>query len=188
MFYQKIFGGVMKHFFSCLFIFFLFNKLSLASVNSPITSPTKPEMPRGEKQHFTVKDLDQFNSIKLTLKDDDGNALSFIQVKDTNDTYEVFIPQSDYQKITEIGVQLGNANIHVVNEDEFRELSNRVELTTSGKINMNSYLGGEAGRCVAGTLGGAISGGLAGAAIGGPAGAVAGAIGGVLVGSASTCK
>jgi outer membrane lipoprotein SlyB len=180
----------MKHFLACLyiFIFISLNQLCMASTMPPISSPTKPDRPIGEKHFFTPKDLDQFNTIKLTLKDDDGTSLSFIQIKGEKDSYEIFISFDDYQKIVDSGVQLGNANFHVVNDEEFFDLSKRVDAVTSGIIHVNSYLGGEAGRCVAGTVGGAISGGLAGAAIGGPAGAVAGAIGGVLVGSASTCK
>lgn len=147
----------MKHFLACLFIFISFNHLAFASTHSPITTPTKPEVPKAEKKLYSAKDLDQFNSIKLTLKDDEGSAISFIQIKNIHDDYEVFISQSDYQKIIDAGVQLGNSNIRIVNEAEYLDLSKHVEVETSGKLTMNSYLGGEAGRCVAGTVGGRLA-------------------------------
>jgi hypothetical protein len=164
------------------------NHLVLASPRPPMTSPTKPDIPRGEVHSFKAQDLDKFNSLKLTLTDDLGNSISFIQIKNDKEGYEIFLSIDDYQKIVESGVHLGNVDLHIINSAEFLDLSKRVDIVTRGIFQFNAYVGGETGRCVAGTVGGAISGGLAGGAIGGPAGAIAGTIGGVLVGSASTCK
>ena len=176
---------------------------AFAGTTGPITSPTFPE--RGKESnvtyknilndraeyaqsYYSVEDLSAFDSIKTTIEDAEGNSFTFIQVKQLDDSYNIYMPASMYEKLKSQGVDLKNERVKVLSERDYLLLSKQVQLNTFGRLNSNDYLGGEGGRCAAGTIGGAIGGGITGGAVGGPVGAVAGAIGGALVGSASSCK
>jgi len=98
------------------------------------------------------------------------------------------MPQSSYEKILQSQVEVSLSEIQILSEDEFLMLEKNVKLKLNGNLELESYIGGDSGRCAAGTIGVAIGAGMAGAAVGGPAGAIAGAIGGALAGSAANCK
>ncbi len=159
-------------------------------VKAPAPSPTFPE--RGDREvngiELMAEDIAQFDSVKMTIQDAFGESLSFIQIKQLDGSYDVFIPRSVYNKVIDQGFDFGNTEVNVLSEKEFMMLSKQVKLSTSANVTAHDYIGGEGGRCAAGTIGAAIAGAMAGVAVGGPAGAVAGAIGGALVGSASNCK
>lgn len=171
------------------------------SFGGPTPSPTRPDNDRknvtyktlssdGEyaSSFYSVEDIAKFDSVKLNISDDQGNTYSFIQVKQLDESYRVFLSQGMYQNLINQGLKLDSKNISILSEREYFLLSRQVQLNTSAQISSSDYMGGEAGRCAAGTIGSAIGGAIAGGAVAGPAGAVAGAVGGALYGSAGNCK
>jgi hypothetical protein len=185
------------------------------SSKGPVTSPTFPihigeNQPKMLKPHFetidppmpynitstvnvTLEDVEASDSTQVVLKDNNGKMYYFSQFKKLDGSFSVVIPKRFYDEIISLGYSLEQQDIQALSDEEYKEAIKDVKLVVFGKQPLASkthvkYLGGEGGRCAAGTIGGAIGGGLAGGSVGGPAGAVAGAIGGALAGSAASCK
>ncbi len=183
-------------------------QVQMMSVGGPTPSPTFPEKGGNRNitfnkdvsfegqyssSYFTSEDLSSFDSVKTTITDDDGNSYSFIQFKQHDGSYNVFISQSVYEKMKSEGEKLNYEQVTILTDKQYILLSKQVQLNTFAKISSDDYMGGEAGRCAAGTIGSAIGGAIAGGAVAGPAvagpaGAVAGAVGGALYGSAGNCR
>lgn len=176
--------------------------LQTMKFGGPVPSPTRPEEGKNTNETykklqideasasstFTPTDIATYDSVSMTITDDGGNTYSFIQFKQLDETYTVFVPQSLYKKMNAEGVELNSDHVKVLSDKEYIILSKQVQLKTFGHLSFNDYIGGEGGRCAAGTIGAAIGGAIAGGAVAGPAGAVAGAVGGALYGSTSACR
>ncbi len=91
---------------------------------------------------FTPNDIEKFNSVKTVVSDDNGNSFSFIQVKQLDGHYKIFIPKSAHQAVLDQGFDFGKSDLNILSDFEFILLSKQVELNTSAVITENDYIGG----------------------------------------------
>lgn len=178
----------MKMLFTMIALSLISTTNSFAKDNDPVRSPTFPERGEVENHYFSPSSIAHFNSVQVVLSDEIDGEMSFIQVKNNQGGYDLYMPQTSYEKLLQSKVEVSLSDIEVLSDDEYKMLEKNVNLKLKSFLAVHSYIGGDAGRCAAGTIGVAIGAGLAGAAVGGPAGAVAGAVGGALAGSAANCK
>lgn len=159
------------------------------NLDRPGTIPMPKDIKKTKKL-VTLEEVDASPSTQTVFQARTGEIIYFTQFKNAEGRYSVIIPQKIYDKMLDEGYNFDETDVKSVSDEEYKNMIKDVQLVIYVKEShlINKYIGGEGGRCAAGTIGGAIGGALGGAAVGGPAGAVAGAIGGALAGSAASCK